>query len=135
MNDALREASTYMRRNHISPAPHKLQLLHVGGTRARGPPVECEMDGQILKPDKVIKVLGVLLDEELAWEAQADAAALRACACRQVALQPLLHSKRMAIELKANAREKKNFGGRDTIGVALGAECGSEPRTPSFTNC
>ena len=29
----------------------------------------------------------------------------------------------MGIELKPNAREKKNFGGRDTIGQAVGAEC------------
>ena len=29
------------------------------------------------------------------------------------------------LELKANAREKKNFGGRDTIGTVCGDECGA----------
>ena len=30
----------------------------------------------------------------------------------------------LPLELKPNAREKKNFGGRDTIGMATGVECG-----------
>ena len=31
----------------------------------------------------------------------------------------------MSLHLKPNAREKKNFGGRDTIGQSVGAECGT----------
>jgi hypothetical protein len=31
----------------------------------------------------------------------------------------------MSLHLKPNAREKKNFGGRDTIGQSLGADCGT----------
>ena len=42
-----------------------------------------------------------------------------------LALQPLLSSSGMALHLKPNAREKKNFGGRDTIGQSVGAECGT----------
>ena len=41
-----------------------------------------------------------------------------------VALQPLLEATGLSLELKPNAREKKNLGGRDTIGMAVGAECG-----------
>ena len=70
------------RRAHIAQAasdrgnegsPEKTQLLHVGGSRSHGPPVVCCMDGKLLQPERVIKVLGVLIDEELSWEAQADA--------------------------------------------------------------
>ena len=42
-----------------------------------------------------------------------------------LALQPLLSSSGMPLHLKPNAREKKNFGGRDTIGQSVGAECGT----------
>ena len=42
-----------------------------------------------------------------------------------LALQPLLSSSGMPLHLKPNARETKNFGGRDTIGQSVGAECGT----------
>ena len=42
-----------------------------------------------------------------------------------VALQPLLEHTGLPLNLKPNAREKKNFGGRDTIGQSVGAECGT----------
>ena len=43
-----------------------------------------------------------------------------------VGLQPLLQADGAPpLELKANAREKKNFGGRDTIGTVCGDECGA----------
>jgi len=49
----------------------------------------------------------------------------RAVQTALVALQPLLSSSGMSLHLKPNAREKKNFGGRDTIGQSLGADCGT----------
>ena len=41
-----------------------------------------------------------------------------------VGLQPLLAARKLPVELRSNAREKKNFGGRDTIGQSIGEQCG-----------
>ena len=42
-----------------------------------------------------------------------------------VGLLPLLEASSLPVGLKPNAREKKNFGGRDSIGSTVGDECGA----------
>ena len=82
MDRALAQLDCYCRRNRIVPSPTKTQLLVVGARRraASTPPGElhCVMDGEKILPRSVIKVLGVLLDEQLAWEEQSAAVAKKA---------------------------------------------------------
>ena len=40
-----------------------------------------------------------------------------------VALAPILQQGKQTLELKTNVREKKNFGGLDSVGRVCGAEC------------
>eukprot|EP00664_Eupelagonemidae_sp_cell27_P001564 gene1564-gene1921 len=69
MNTALNQLAAYAKANRIAPGPTKAQLLVSAGTKKLKMPKElaCEMGAQEIRPVKVIKVLGVLLDDQLAW--------------------------------------------------------------------
>ncbi len=89
MNRALAQVHEYCRRNRIAPCPEKTQLL-ISTARARRlrgmADFACEMGAAEIRPTDAIKVLGVLLDGPMTWEAQATAAATKAhVAIRQIA--------------------------------------------------
>ena len=80
LNRALRQFSEWAADNSVAPEPSKTQLLVPassaalrGGATAAG----CEMSGAGIPPQEVIKILGVLLEGSLCWEAQAAAACVR----------------------------------------------------------
>ncbi|MDP6529024.1 MAG: reverse transcriptase domain-containing protein, partial [Gemmatimonadota bacterium] len=88
MNEALSQLADYARGNRIAPEPTKTQLMvSAGHAKLKGlRDLACEMGAQRIKPRQVIKVLGVLLDEQLTWDDHCAAAARRASnATRQVA--------------------------------------------------
>ena len=80
MNRALRQFSEWAADDSVTPEPSTTQLLVPvssaalrGGATAAG----CEMSGAGIPPQEVIKILGVLLEGSLCWEAPAAAACVR----------------------------------------------------------
>eukprot|EP00662_Eupelagonemidae_sp_cell21_P057749 gene57749-biopygen112317 len=80
MNRALGQLGEWARSNRIAPEPSKTQLMVSGPHRFMKDLRElaCEMGGQQISPADVIKVLGVLIDEQMTWDAHCAGAAKRA---------------------------------------------------------
>eukprot|EP00662_Eupelagonemidae_sp_cell21_P037082 gene37082-biopygen74340 len=80
MDTALRQLEEWARRNRIAPEPTKTQVLVSSSHRKLKELRElaCEMGEHNIKPSEVIKVLGVLIDEQMTWEPQCAAAARKA---------------------------------------------------------
>ena len=80
MNLALSQVARFARCNRIAPEPSKTQLLVSAGHKQLGEMKElaCEMGEHNIQPKDAIKVLGVLLDNQLSWEPHNAAAAKKA---------------------------------------------------------
>ena len=80
MNRALAQLAEYAGRNRIAPEPSKTQMLasanHTQMDAMRE--LACEMGEHQIKPSDVIKVLGVLLDEQWTWGPECARAARKA---------------------------------------------------------
>eukprot|EP00662_Eupelagonemidae_sp_cell21_P057186 gene57186-biopygen88313 len=80
MDRALAQLDEWAKRNRIAPEPTKTQLM-VSGPHAlmkRLREMACEMGEHQVPPSQMIKVLGVLIDEQMSWEAHSAAAVKRA---------------------------------------------------------
>jgi ribonuclease HI len=79
MNIALAQLEEYNRRNRIAAAPEKTQLMVSSSTRSEKALGElaCAMGEQQISPARVIKVLGVLIDQQLTWDDHSATAARR----------------------------------------------------------
>eukprot|EP00660_Eupelagonema_oceanica_P013114 gene13114-biopygen17663 len=80
MNEALAQYHSWATENGIAPEPEKTQLMISAAAaklQARHT-VGVLMNGTHIEPAETIRILGVLLDEQLTWEAHAADAARRA---------------------------------------------------------
>eukprot|EP00666_Eupelagonemidae_sp_cell4sb_P017941 gene17941-biopygen15473 len=80
MDAALADFLAYSTANRLAPQPEKTQLMICTSTQRQQDmkDVACELAGKVVKPADAIKILGVLLDPHMTWEAHAAAAAVRA---------------------------------------------------------
>eukprot|EP00663_Eupelagonemidae_sp_cell21sb_P001089 gene1089-6108_t len=80
MDTALEQFHAWATSNGISPEPTKTQLLLSASPRRLLPIAEaaCVMAGATITPAATIRILGVLLDPQLTWEAHSIATATKA---------------------------------------------------------
>jgi len=79
MDSALEEFRLYTVGNRLAAEPKKTQMMVCAARRKDvHKQVKCQMGGQDIVPQDVVKVLGVKLDNKLSWEAHSAAAAGKA---------------------------------------------------------
>eukprot|EP00666_Eupelagonemidae_sp_cell4sb_P017820 gene17820-biopygen38860 len=80
MDVALDEFLAYSTANRLAPQPSKTQLMICTSTQGQtaAKDIACTLAGMAVKPAETIKILGVLLDQQMTWEPHAAAAAGRA---------------------------------------------------------
>eukprot|EP00662_Eupelagonemidae_sp_cell21_P037283 gene37283-biopygen32826 len=80
MDTALQQLDEWARRNRIAPEPTKTQLM-VSAPHKRMKELReltCTMGEHNIKPSEVVKVLGILIDEQMTWDAHSAAASKKA---------------------------------------------------------